>query len=128
MDYYFSKELEYGFEEAIERTTEALKKEGFGIISDIDVSTTLKKKIDVDFRKYRILGACNPVLAHRALLQEKNLGIMLPCNVVVQETGGGGAEVAVTNPYVVFQGVQNEALESLAHHVAESMKKVLEEL
>lgn len=128
MDYYFSKELEYGFEEAIERTTEALKKEGFGIISDIDVSTTLKKKIDVDFRKYRILGACNPALAHRALLQEKNLGIMLPCNVVVQETGGGRAEVAVTNPYVVFQGIQNEALESLAHHVAESMKKVLEEL
>ncbi|MEO8233017.1 MAG: DUF302 domain-containing protein, partial [Ignavibacteriota bacterium] len=89
MSYYFSKKIDLGFEEAIEKVTEALKSEGFGILTEIDVKETLKKKLDVDFRPYRILGACNPPFAYKALQAEDKVGIMLPCNVIVQEKENG---------------------------------------
>ena len=89
MSYYFAKTLSVDFENAVRRTTEALKQEGFGIITEIDVKDTFKKKINVDFRNYRILGACNPTLAHEALQLEDKVGTMLPCNVIVQDVGGG---------------------------------------
>jgi uncharacterized protein (DUF302 family) len=98
MSYYFSTILKIGFDEAVKRTVDALKTEGFGIITEIDVKDTLKKKINVDFRAYRILGACNPTLAHEALLLEDKIGTMLPCNVVVQDVGGGKTEVAAIDP------------------------------
>lgn len=94
MSYYFSKTLPVGFDDAVRRTTEVLKKEGFGIITEIDVKQTLKAKIGVDFRNYRILGACNPKLAHEALQLEDKIGTMLPCNVVVQEIGSNQTEIA----------------------------------
>jgi uncharacterized protein (DUF302 family) len=94
MSYYFSRTLALGFEDAIRRTVEALKREGFGVITEIDVKETLKNKINVDFRNYRILGACNPALAHEALQIEDKVGTMLPCNVVVQSIGDGNTEVA----------------------------------
>ncbi|MGD8404218.1 MAG: DUF302 domain-containing protein, partial [Anaerolineales bacterium] len=89
MDYYFSKTLDLSFDEAINRVTDELKKEGFGVLTEIDVKATLKKKLDADFREYRILGACNPPLAHQALQAEPHIGLMLPCNVVVQEGENG---------------------------------------
>src|SRR6516225_7961485 len=98
MTYYFAKTLTLGFEETIRRTTEALKQEGFGVITEIDVKDVLKKKIHADFRNYRILGACNPELAHEALKIEDKVGTMLPCNVVVQDAGGGRVEIAVIDP------------------------------
>lgn len=98
MAYYFSKLLSADFDEVVERTTEALKREGFGIITEIDVQQTLKKKINVDFRPYRILGACNPALAHEALKLEDKVGTMLPCNVVVQAASRGQVEVAAIDP------------------------------
>ena len=89
MTYYFSKTVRLGFDEAVSKITQALKKEGFGILTEIDVKSTLKKKLDVDFRKYRILGACNPPFAYKALQAEDKVGTMLPCNVIVQETADG---------------------------------------
>ena len=97
MPYYFSKTLLLGFDEAVRSTTEALKNEGFGIITEIDVKETLRKKLGIEFRNYRILGACNPALAHEALLLEDKVGTMLPCNVVVQEVGEGKVEVAASD-------------------------------
>lgn len=103
MSYYFAKTLAVGFEETVRRTVDALKQEGFGIITEIDVKDTLKKKIDVDFRNYRIQGACNPALAHEALQMEDKVGTMLPCNVVVQDIGGGRTEVAAIDPVASMQ-------------------------
>jgi len=98
MKYYFSKTINESFEGAIEKVTEALKAEGFGILTEIDVRATLKKKLDVDFRPYKILGACNPPFAHKALLAEDKIGTMLPCNVIVQDKGNGAVEVAAIDP------------------------------
>ena len=89
MNYYFSKIVDYNFDEAIDKVTEELKKEGFGVLTEIDVKATFKKKLDIDFRKYRILGACNPNSAHQAILAEPNIGTMLPCNVIVHELENG---------------------------------------
>ncbi|RMG43554.1 MAG: DUF302 domain-containing protein, partial [Methanobacteriota archaeon] len=103
MSYYFSKKVDLPFEKAIERVTEILQEEGFGVLTEIDVKETLKKKLDVGFRKYRILGACNPPFAHQALLAEPQIGLMLPCNVVVQETDEGMVEVSAIDPIASMQ-------------------------
>jgi len=128
MAYYFSKTLPVGFDEAIGRTTEALKREGFGIITEIDVKKTLKDKIGADFRSYRILGACNPKLAHEALQLEDKIGTMLPCNVVVQDVGGGKTEIAAVDPVASMQAIDNPQLRDAATRVQAMLKKVIESL
>lgn len=128
MSYYFAKTLAVGFEEAVRRTVNALKQEGFGIITEIDVKDTLKKKINVDFRNYRILGACNPALAHEALQLEDKVGTMLPCNVVVQDIGGGRTEVAAIDPVASMQAIANPSLKQAAEQVGAKLKKVIENL
>ena len=100
--YFFSKTVDSSFGEAIERVTEELKKEGFGVLTEIDVQTTMKNKLDVNFRSYKILGACNPNFAYQALQAEKNIGLMLPCNVIVQDAGDGKTEVAAIDPLVAM--------------------------
>jgi uncharacterized protein (DUF302 family) len=125
MGYYFSKTLPAGFDEAVKRTTEALKREGFGIITEIDVKKTMKEKIGADFRNYRILGACNPKLAHEALQLEDKVGTMLPCNVVVQDAGGGKTEVAVIDPVASMQAIDNPKLREAAQQVQGMLKKVI---
>lgn len=126
MGYYFSKVVDVTFDEAIESVTEALKKEGFGVLTEIDITGTLKKKIDVDFRKYRILGACNPGFAYKALLEEDKIGAMLPCNVIVQERPDGKIEVAAVDPIASMQAVQSEKLGEIAAEVQAKLKHVIE--
>lgn len=128
MTYYFSKTLPVGFDEAVRRTTEALKREGFGIITEIDVKEILKAKIGVDFRNYRILGACNPKLAHEALQLEDKIGTMLPCNVVVQEIGSDRTEVAAIDPVASMQAVDNPRLKQSAAQVQTLLRKVVDVL
>ena len=128
MDYYIAKTVPYGFDEAIERATAALKTEGFGVLTEIDVKATLKKKLGVDFRRYQILGACNPPFAHQTLEAEAWIGLMLPCNVVVQETTDGQVAVGVINPLVAMQGVNNPALGPVAKEVTEKLRRVIETL
>ncbi|UTV40020.1 DUF302 domain-containing protein (plasmid) [Ensifer adhaerens] len=128
MSYYFAKTLSCEFEEAVRRTTEALIAAGFGIITQIDVKETLKKKIDVDFRPYRILGACNPHMAHEALQIEDKVGTMLPCNVIVQYAGNGQTEVAAIDPVASMQSIGNPALLETAKRVRSMLERVVEEL
>lgn len=128
MSYYFAKTLKTGFEDAVRRATEVLKQEGFGIITEIDVKDTFKKKINVDFRSYRILGACNPILAHEALQIEDKVGTMLPCNVVVQDVGDGKTEVAAIDPVASMQAIDNPSLKQAAARVQEKLKRVIEAL
>jgi uncharacterized protein (DUF302 family) len=128
MSYYFSKTVSYNFDEALEKITEELKNEGFGILTEIDVKATLKKKLDVDFKKYMILGACNPPFAHKALLAEDKIGAMLPCNVIVQEKSENEIEVSVVNPIQSMMAVQNQDLEGIAGEVSGKLQKVLERL
>ena len=128
MSYYFSKTLDTSFEEAIEKTTEALKEEGFGILTEIDIKATLKKKLDVDFKKYQILGACNPPLAHKALSAEDHIGLMLPCNVIVQQHENGNVEVAAVDPVASMQAIENDELGGVAKEVRDLLKKVIESL
>jgi uncharacterized protein (DUF302 family) len=128
MKYYFNKTLDISFDEAIERVTEELKKEGFGILTDIDVQGTLKKKLDVSFRKYRILGACNPQFAYKALQNESRIGTMLPCNVIVQETEGGDIEVSAVDPISSMRAVQNPDLEDIANQIQAKLKSVVDSL
>jgi uncharacterized protein (DUF302 family) len=128
MAYYFSKTLPVDFDEAVRRTTEALKREGFGIITEIDVKKTLKDKIGADFRSYRILGACNPKLAHEALQLEDKIGTMLPCNVVVQDVGGGKTEVAAIDSVASMQAIDNLQLREAATRVQTMLKQVIESL
>ncbi len=125
--YGFTKVLgSTSFEDAIEKVTKALGSEGFGVLTEIDVSATLKKKLDVDFRRYTILGACNPPLAHRALEAEPEIGLLLPCNVVVQEAGdGGGVSVSLVDPMAMFGVVESAELASVAETVAVKLKNVL---
>jgi uncharacterized protein (DUF302 family) len=110
MSYYLGKVLALGFDESVLRVTEALKREGFGIITEIDVKATLKHKINVEFRPYRILGACNPALAYEALQLEDKVGTMLPCNVVVQELAPGRVEVAAVDPVASMMAIENPLL------------------
>ncbi len=128
MKYYFSKILEVSFNEAVSKVTEELKKEGFGILTDIDVKETLKKKLDVDFKKYRILGACNPPFAYQALKVESKIGTMLPCNVIVQETEDNKVEVAAIDPISSMQAVQNPNLQSIAEKVQAKLQSVIAKL
>ncbi len=128
MSYYNTRIVNLTFDEAIARATEELKKEGFGVLTEIDVKSTLKKKIDVDFRNYRILGACNPPFAYKALQAEDKIGVMLPCNVVVQKNKDGKTEVSIINPLVSMQAVQNTNLEAVAVQVSEKLKNVLNNL
>ncbi len=125
MDYGFSKNINMPYEKAVEKVTEELKKEGFGVLTSIDVKETLKKKIDVDFKKYIILGACNPPLAHKALESEEQLGLLLPCNVIVYENNGG-ATVSFFDPMIMTKLIDNEKLKAVAEEVQSKMKRVYE--
>jgi len=128
MSYYLGKMLRMPFADAVARTTEALKKEGFGIITQIDVKETLKAKIGVDFPAYQILGACNPSLAYEALKLENKVGTMLPCNVVVRDAGGGNTEVAAIDPVASMQAIDNPALKHAAENVRAKLQKVVDGL
>jgi uncharacterized protein (DUF302 family) len=125
MSYYFSKTLNIPFDEAVERVTQGLKKEGFGILTDIDVQATLKKKLNVEFKKYRILGACNPPFAYRALQKEDKIGTMLPCNVIVQEHGEGSVEVSAIDPVASMQAIHNPELHDIAKEIQAKLKAVI---
>ena len=128
MSYYFSKILDVSFDEAIQRTTGELHKEGFGILTEIDVKATLKKKIDVDFRPYRILGACNPPFAYQALQAEDKIGTMLPCNVIVQQLEGGRSEVAAIDPIASMRAVDNPNLTEVAQQIQDKLRRVINNL
>ncbi|MFP4620760.1 MAG: DUF302 domain-containing protein [Bacteroidales bacterium] len=128
MNYYTNKTLEGTFDQVVDKVTNALKEEGFGILSDIDVSETLKKKLDVNFRKYRILGACNPPNAHKALSAEPYIGLMLPCNVVVQETDDGKVDVAAVDPVASMTAVENSDLKIVATNIKEKLERVINNL
>ncbi|MBD3615032.1 MAG: DUF302 domain-containing protein [Gracilimonas sp.] len=128
MSYHFSKILDLNFDEAIEKTTAILKEEGFGVLTEIDIKETLKKKLDVDFRKYRILGACNPPNAYKALQAEGHIGLMLPCNVIVQEHDNGKVEVSAVDPVASMQAIENNELGEVADTVRGMLKKVIDRL
>ena len=128
MSYYFNAVIEGNFENVVQKTTEALKKEGFGILTDIDVTATLKKKLDVDFRKYRILGACNPPYAYKALQEEDKIGTMLPCNVIVQQIDDEIVEVAAIDPIASMRAIENPGLGVIAQEIQEKLKKVIDQL
>ena len=128
MSYHFSKRLDVPFDQAVARVIEALKREGFGVLTDIDVRATMKAKLGEDFRPYRILGACNPQLAHRALQLEDKIGTMLPCNVIVQQHEGGGVEVSAVDPVASMQAIRNPGLAEVAKLVQVKLRKVVEGL
>ena len=125
MNYHMSRIIESDFEAAVARVTEALKAEGFGVLSTIDVAATLKAKLDKDFRPYRILGACNPGLAFQALSAEDHVGVMLPCNVVVQQREGGRVEISAIDPSAPMRAIGNPALDSVAETVRDKLGKVV---
>ena len=124
MSYYFTKSVNLSFDEAIDKVTAELQKEGFGILTEIDVKATLKKKLDVDFRPYRILGACNPPFAHKALQAEEKIGTMLPCNVIVQQKENG-VEISAVDPIASMQAIENQQLADVAFAVQEKLKSVI---
>jgi uncharacterized protein (DUF302 family) len=126
MSYYFAKTVNLPFDDAITRVTEELKKEGFGVLTDIDVRATMKKKLDLDFRNYRILGACNPPFAHRALMAEDKIGTMLPCNVIVQEHAPGVVEIAAVDPVASMAAVDNADLGTIAGEVRSRLQRVVD--
>jgi len=126
MSYYYSKTVKAGFDEAVSRIQQALQEEGFGILSEIDVKSTLKKKLDVDFRNYRILGACNPPFAYKALQAEDKVGTMLPCNVIVQETADGAVEIAATDPVVSMKAIDNPTLREIAETIGQKLKTIVQ--
>lgn len=129
MNYYFNKHLKNTtFEEAIVKVTEELKKAGFGVLTEIDVRETLKKKLDVDFKKYKILGACNPHFAYKALQSEDKIGVFLPCNVIVEEHENGDIEVSAVDPIASMSAVENAGLHTIAHEVQQSLKSVIDRL
>lgn len=125
MSYYFSKTIDTSFEEVLTRAVDELKKEGFGILTEIDVRETLKKKLDVNFQKYKILGACNPPFAYKALQTENKIGMLLPCNVIVQELPGGKVEVAAIDPVQSMQVVDNPSLKVVAEQVQTKLRNVI---
>lgn len=129
MNYYFSTQLkDFTFAEAISKTKDALKLEGFGVLTEIDMKATFKNKLDVDFYNYTILGACNPTLAYKALEAEDKIGTMLPCNVILQEKEKNTIEISAVDPAASMQAVKNEALITVAETVREKLKKVIQNL
>ena len=128
MSYYFKQKVKGAFGEVLGKVSDSLKKEGFGILTEIDVKQTLKKKLGVDFKNYKILGACNPPFAYQALLTEDKIGVMLPCNVIVQEAGKGEVEVAAVDPVASMQAVDNPELLKIATQVQEKLKRAIEGL
>jgi uncharacterized protein (DUF302 family) len=128
MSYYFAKTLQAGFDEALQRARDVLQQEGFGVITEIDVKSTFKAKLGIEFRKYHILGACNPALALLALQIEDKVGTMLPCNVVVQDVGGGRTEVAAIDPVASMQAIDNPSLREAAAEVQRKLRKVIQNL
>lgn len=128
MTYYYAKTLQVSFDEAVTKVIEALNREGFGIITQIDIKETLKKKIDVDFRNYRILGACNPTAAYEALKIEDKVGAMLPCNVIVQEISKGKVEVAAIDPVASMQAIDNPALKQSAETIRDKLRNAIDHL
>lgn len=128
MSYYFSATIEGPFNDAIEKVTDELKKEGFGVLTNIDVKATLKKKLDVDYQNYWILGACNPAFAYQALQAEDKIGVMLPCNVIVQDTEDGKVEVSAVDPIASMQAIENAELSDIANQVQAKLKKVINNL
>ena len=128
MEYFTSKTVNLSYEQAIAKVTELFKDEGFGVLTEIDVKDTLKKKLDVDFKKYKILGACNPNFAHKALQAEDKIGVMLPCNVIVEENDDGTVEVSAVNPVASMQAVSNDGLQPIAEQVKNNLEKVINNL
>ena len=128
MKYYYGKIMKDSFENAVSRVIEELNKEGFGILTEIDVKKTLKKKLDVDFRNYRILGACNPPFAYKALQVEEKIGTMLPCNIIVHETTEGDVEVAAVDPAASMQAIRNEELRDIACQMQEKLRRVINQV
>lgn len=128
MTYHFSKTLTLTYDAAIDKVTEGLKQEGFGILTEIDVQATLKKKLNADFKKYKILGACNPAMAYEALKAEDKIGTMLPCNVIVQEREDGKIEVSAVDPVASMSAVHNSQLNHIASQVQAKLKAVIERL
>lgn len=126
--YGFSKKLDVPYDQAVEKATAALKEEGFGVLTEIDVKATLKKKLDVDFRRYVILGACNPPFAHKALSTELEIGLLLPCNVIVYETEDGASVVSALNPMAALGVVENPGLQNIAEQVTEKIKRAVDKL
>ena len=126
MNYCFSKTIASDFDGTISKVTDELKKEGFGVLTEIDLKATLKKKLDVDFKKYKILGACNPQFAYKALQEEDKVGVMLPCNVIVEETPDGKVEVSAIDPVASMQAINNPKLAEVAGEVRERLKRVVE--
>ena len=125
MQYYIAKIVGGGFAAIVERVIESLKAEGFGVLTEIDVKATMKKKLNIDFRDYRILGACNPPLAHQALTADDKIGTMLPCNVIVQDLGDGQIEVAAINPAISMEHVENPTLKVIAESVTSKLRRVI---
>lgn len=128
MTYYINKTISSEFDEAIELVTEALKNEGFGVLSEIDIQQKMKEKLNVDFRKYIILGACSPAKAYEALKLEDKIGTMLPCNVILQEIGKNQVEVAAVDPLASMMAVGNEELATIASDIRAKMQRVIASL
>lgn len=128
MDYYFSTTLSRPFDEAVDAVTEALKAQGFGVLTTIDVRETLRRKLDVEFPRYTILGACNPRMAYKALQKEPRIGAMLPCNVIVRETAEGQVEVAAVDPVASMQAVENRELATVAMEVRAMLESAIRSL
>lgn len=128
MSYYFKAVVKGNFDQVIEKVTEELKKEGFGVLTEIDIKATLKKKLDVDFYNYTILGACNAPFAYKALLAEDKIGTMLPCNVIVQEREKGTIEVSAVDPAASMQAIQNDTLVEVATEIRAKLNKVISNL
>jgi len=125
MEYYFSKTVDESFDNAIQKVTETLKADGFGILTEIDIKATLRKKLDVDFYNYKILGVCNPPFAYKALLTEDKIGTMLPCNVIIQEKVKGQVEVSAVNPSASMLSIENKDLQAIAIEIGAGLKKVI---
>jgi len=128
MNYYINKIVNTSFEQVVQQVTDGLKTEGFGILSEINIDEKLKEKLGVDFRKYKILGACNPSYAYKALQLEDKIGVMLPCNVIIQETKDGAIEVAAVNPIVSMSGINNPKLMEIAGEIEKKLKTVIDKL